>query len=129
MREGEIRKIGKGSDFSACNKYTCTRPQSAWVVRLTLAISKVFDAKWFFSGTQTWQPCSGQQVVPLVSILAIVLSWAATSSHSYPENVFFLLSFSRFIILFTKLSFVLGSVVVQMGRGGWERGRRGKKSM
>lgn len=118
---GEVRKVGKGLFSSACNTHTC--PQSAWAVQLTLAISKVFNAKWSFSGTQTWQLCSDQQLVPPASILAIVLSWVATSTHSYRDNVVFF-----FIILFTKLSFVLGSVMVQTGRGGWGRGRRQEKS-
>lgn len=107
---------------SACNKYTCICPQSAWAVQLTLAISKVFVAKWSFSGTQTWQPYSGQQVVPSASILAIVLSLVATSTHSYRDNVFF------FIILFTKLGFVLGAVMVQTGRSMGKRAEEGGKA-
>jgi hypothetical protein len=67
---GVVRKVGKGLLSSACNKYTTsTFPQSACTVQLTLNISEVFDGNGSFSGTQTWQPWSGQQVVPPNSIL------------------------------------------------------------
>lgn len=111
---GEVRKVGKGSVFFCLQRIDLGRSPVSMGggVQLNLAISKVFDAKWSFSGAQTWQPCSGQQVVPPANILAIVLSWVATSTSSYRDNVLFL-----FIILFTKLSFVWGSVMVQMDRG------------
>lgn len=43
--------------------------------------------------------------------------------NSYQDNVFFS------IILFTKLGFVLGSVMVQMGRGGWGKGEKREKQV
>lgn len=115
---GKTRKAGKGLFSSVCNKYTYTGPS---------AISKAWEAKWSFSGTQPWQPsCLGQQVVPPASILATVLSWVATSTHSYQDNVlFFLLHFSSRWVLFWGL---LWSRRADGEGVDGERGRREEKS-
>lgn len=120
---GEGKEGGKRSVFFCLQHIDMCMSPVSMGCPADLAISKVFDAKWSISGTQTWQPCSGQQVVPPANILAIVLSWVATSTSSYRDNVLFF-----FIILFTKLSFVWGLLWSRQGEvvggGGAEERRK-----
>ena len=96
-------------------------------MRLASAISKVFDAKWSFLGTQSWQPCPGEQVVPPASILVI----DCLLFHGNQFTRFLTHKTASFYYPFHQIEFCLGVSRSPdgdgwMGKGAEERRKEGE---